>query len=38
MGFSRDDCVQQLRAFNGDVNQAVAALFAKSLSDSFKKK
>ena len=26
------------RAFNGDANQAIAALFAKSLSESFNKK
>ena len=26
------------RKFNGDVNQAIAALFAKSLSESFGKR
>merc|ERR1711963_390539 len=38
MGFSREACVQELRNNNGDVNLAVAAIFAKSLSDSFAKK
>merc|ERR1712227_280933 len=37
MGFSREACVQELRNNNGDVNLAVAAIFAKSLSDSFAK-
>merc|ERR1719277_659441 len=38
MGFSREACVQELRNNNGDVNLAVASIFAKSLSDSFAKK
>lgn len=38
MGFSRESCVQELRNNNGDVNLAIAAIFAKSLSDSFAKK
>ena len=38
MGFPREACEQELRNNNGDVNLAVAAIFAKSLSDSFKKK
>ena len=38
MGFPREACIQELRNNNGDVNLAIAAIFAKSLSDSFKKK
>ena len=38
MGFPRDVCIEELRKNNGDVNLAVAAIFAKSLSDSFAKK
>ena len=38
MGFPREACVQELRNNNGDVNLAIAAIFAKSLSDSFAKK
>lgn len=38
MGFSRESCVTELRKVAGDVNMAVANLFAKSLSDSFNKK
>merc|ERR1719312_698432 len=38
MGFPRDACVQELRNNNGDVNLAIAAIFAKSLSASFQKK
>merc|ERR1719422_72212 len=38
MGFPREACEQELRNNNGDVNLAVAAIFAKSLSDSFAKK
>merc|ERR1712029_473708 len=38
MGFPRDVCIQELRKTNGDVNLAIAAIFAKSLSDSFAKK
>ena len=38
MGFLRDVCIQELRKNNGDVNLAIAAIFAKSLSDSFAKK
>merc|ERR1719312_267948 len=38
MGFPRDVCIQELRKNNGDVNLAIAAIFAKSLSDSFAKK
>lgn len=30
MGFSRQQVVDELRMFNGDVTQATAALFAKS--------
>lgn len=30
-GFARDKCIEELRANNGDVTQATAALFAKSL-------
>ena len=38
MGFPRDACIQELRNNNGDVNLAIAAIFAKSLSASFQKK
>jgi len=38
MGFPRDVCIQELRKNNGDVNLAIASIFAKSLSDSFAKK
>merc|ERR1719466_291143 len=38
MGFPRADCIVELRKNQGDVNLAVAALFAKSLSESFKKR
>merc|ERR1711874_397341 len=38
MGFPRDRSIEELRKFNGDVNQAVAGMFAKSLSDSFNKR
>ncbi|XP_023326271.1 protein DDI1 homolog 2 [Eurytemora carolleeae] len=38
MGFSRENSLIELRKFNGDVNQAIAALFAKSLSESFGKR
>ena len=38
MGFPREVCIEELRRNNGDVNLAVAAIFAKSLSDSFAKK
>merc|ERR550519_1007003 len=31
MGFARDRSIEELRKFNGDINQAVAAMFAKSL-------
>lgn len=31
MGFERDKVIDELRNFNGDTNQALAALFAKSL-------
>ncbi len=34
-GFPRDKCIEELRNSNGDVTQATAALFAKSLQ--FKK-
>merc|ERR1711902_91108 len=30
-GFPRDKCIEELRAQNGDVTQATAALFAKSI-------
>merc|ERR1719394_986611 len=30
-GFPRDKCIEELRASNGDVTQATAALFAKSI-------
>ncbi|XP_054160655.1 protein DDI1 homolog 2-like [Oppia nitens] len=32
LGFNRDQVVEELRKYNGDKNQAMAALFAKSLS------
>jgi len=38
MGFARARSIAELRKTNGDVNQAVAAMFAKSLSDSFNKR
>lgn len=38
MGFARDRSIEELRKFNGDINQAVAAMFAKSLSESFNKR
>ena len=38
MGFPRDACITELRNNNGDVNLAIAAIFAKSLSASFQKK
>ena len=30
-GFPRDKCIEELKASNGDVTQATAALFAKSI-------
>lgn len=30
LGFSREQVIEELRRFNGDKNQAMAALFAKS--------
>ena len=33
-GFPRDKCIEELRAQNGDVTQATAALFAKSIKIS----
>jgi len=38
MGFARDASIEELRRTGGDVNTAIANLFAKSLSDSFNKK
>merc|ERR1719471_1810888 len=38
MGFSREACIQELRNNNGDVNLAISAIFAKTLSDTFNKK
>merc|ERR1711915_194453 len=38
MGFNRADCIIELRKNNGDVNLAVAAMFAKSLSEGFNKR
>ena len=38
MGFPREACVQELRNNNGDVNLAISAIFAKTLSESFNKK
>jgi len=38
MGFSRESCIQELRNNNGDVNLAISAIFAKTLSDTFNKK
>ena len=38
MGFNRADCIIELRKNNGDANLAVAAMFAKSLSESFNKR
>ena len=37
MGFSRESCIQELRNNNGDVNLAISAIFAKTLSESFNK-
>merc|ERR1719289_734744 len=37
MGFPRSGCITELRNNGGDVNLAVAAMFAKSLSESFNK-
>ena len=30
-GFARDKCIEELRECNGDVTQATASLFAKSI-------
>merc|ERR1719427_2002880 len=38
MGFPRAGCIIELRKNGGDVNLAVAGMFAKSLSESFNKK
>merc|ERR1719312_1549406 len=38
MGFPRAGCITELRNNGGDVNLAVAAMFAKSLSESFNKR
>lgn len=38
MGFLRERSIEELRKTNGDINQAVAAMFAKSLSESFNKR
>merc|ERR1719445_2861092 len=38
MGFPRAGCITELRNNGGDVNLAVAAMFAKSLSASFNKR
>merc|ERR1719233_483368 len=38
MGFPRSGCITELRNNGGDVNLAVAAMFAKSLSESFNKR
>jgi DNA damage-inducible protein 1 len=38
MGFPRASCITELRKNGGDVNLAVAGMFAKSLSESFNKK
>merc|ERR1719319_518619 len=38
MGFPRERSIEELRKTNGDINQAVAAMFAKSLSESFNKR
>lgn len=32
LGFSREQAIFELRRFNGDKTQAIAALFAKSLT------
>ena len=41
-GFPRDKCIEELKASNGDITQATAALFAKSIRapnwPEFKKK
>eukprot|EP00092_Neocalanus_flemingeri_P018129 GFUD01019621.1.p1 GENE.GFUD01019621.1~~GFUD01019621.1.p1 ORF type:complete len:493 (-),score=168.95 GFUD01019621.1:632-2110(-) len=38
MGFPRAGCIIELRKNGGDVNLAVAGMFAKSLSESFNKR
>merc|ERR1712096_466177 len=38
MGFPRAGCIIELRKNRGDVNLAVAGMFAKSLSESFNKR
>jgi len=38
MGFSRENSVAELRKTGGDVNVAIANMFAKSLSESFNKR
>merc|ERR1719483_924242 len=38
MGFPRAGCIVELRKNGGDVNLAVAGMFAKSLSESFNKR
>merc|ERR1719339_544250 len=38
MGFPRAGCITELRKSGGDVNLAVAGMFAKSLSESFNKR
>merc|ERR1719449_56236 len=38
MGFPRAGCITELRNNGGDVNLAVAAMFAKSLSEGFNKR
>merc|ERR1712123_392380 len=38
MGFPRAGCITELRKNGGDVNLAVAGMFAKSLSESFNKR
>merc|ERR1719483_346346 len=38
MGFPRAGCITELRKMGGDVNLAVAGMFAKSLSESFNKR
>jgi len=38
MGFPREACIAELTKANGDVNVAIASLFAKSLSASFAQK
>lgn len=34
-GFPRNEAISELQKFNGDVNKAMASLFAKSLASSF---